>query len=831
LTIHLPTEIRENIAIINGVPWGFGKMPSYTLSGLSNEEKRQYIRQSESFFRDVVEPDMTGCIWLLKKEYSWNEELKKVINTAPIENRKELKKLKEAWLQEIETQDGQSQYFYLFGMELSIHNSFRQQVARYNPFTHPQVQRLLRKWTSTSLSDQNLQRFQQQFREKTARFGIEPCTPQEIMNLYQQHNHCGFSQPSLGQLKYLFPNNHHFLMPNPIENRGRYLRIEHVEGIRYITFLTVSLYPSQIPVPGFDLLYDIQSLGLPVEVQLWWRQKGYRDARMYSERKKKLAISNRQHMADIAQDSMSDESIEERAEQMEYEIYEQASPLNMVQLVFCLSTQYGVEELDYYVKLLEHYLEQKGVVPYRSTADQAEYYDSWLPTSHWTPVGYRFPMLPDRTAALSLPGATDSLGDPSGLPKGFLMTNGSVFRLNFSWGAQVDQASNIVIVGQTGSGKTHLADDIVRDTLLTTHSRGIYIDVKNEHENWKEVPGLKGQVQVKRLDGYQHPGMLDPFHLIQRIDSDEEFEGDSENHQLAKARELAYDLILTILDMGQDPHLFARRNEILSALDRVCKKPHPCMRKVIEELEQSEEPSMKDMGKYLRRIATLPLGQLLFGESKDETRIAFPKSGLIVLGIKNLRLPDRGERASNPTEKISEALMMSLSTLVEQFLIEGKEQGTFSFFVGDEGYAYMSSMAGSRQIERNFRLGRSAFCGNIICTQNPEDIPDSLLNHVSTYICLGTKTDRQTIKAMEALGVSEENEEVFHELKQLGIEQSQKSQKEALQDREASYGYVRDLQQQVGLVRFVTPQAHVRKFLKTRPELVINNKEENGGES
>ena len=170
--------------------------------------------------------------------------------------------------------------------------------------------------------------------------------------------------------------------------------------------------------------------------------------------------------------------------------------------------------------------------------------------------------------------------------------------------------------------------------------------------------------------------------------------------------------------------------------------------------------------------------------------------------------------------------MTGISVLVEQFLIEGKQKGVFSFFVGDEAYFYLKSKAGSQQIERNFRLGRSKFCGNIICTQNPSDIPGSLLNHVGVYICLGTKEDEETRQAMKALQVDPENIDIFEDLKNLGQAQSLSAVREKIEDRQFSVGYVRDLAGRVGRVKFITPQKHVREFLKTRPELYQPEKEE-----
>lgn len=821
MALYLPSEIRENIAVINGIPWGFGRFQAFPYDGLSVEEKLYHIKQAYSFFKNVVKPDLTGCVWLVRKEQSWNEEFAKIRKTCPEENKSEIAQLEDAWIQTFEKEGVQSQYEFIFAIELPIDNPLRQKLAELNPFAADVFQRWIRRFTGVSLQGKSFEYLKHLFQKQTAPYSVEELTAEEIMDFYQKHNYRGLPRPNIKRGNIRRPSSLHFLMPNPIEDCGKYVRIDGAQGSRYVTFLVAALYPEEILAPGFDLLYDIQGLGIPVEVQLWWKQKGYKDAKLFVERKKKTAISNRQHNSEISHYSLADEDVQAQAEVMEREINSTKDPLNEVRLVFCVTAETGEEELDHYVKFLEKYLEDKGITPHQSAADQSAYYDAWCPHARWTPMGFSFPMFPGRSAALAIPGATDQLGDEAGLPKGIITTNGSIFRLDFSYGARSDQTSNIVIVGQSGSGKTHLADDVVRDTLLTLPGRGIYMDVKDEHNHWHKAPGLEGKVQYRVLDGYLNPGILDPFHLIQLVDTDELSEGiDAEEHRLSKAKEIAYDMILQTLGISAEQQNFARQNDVLEAVDLACRSGRPSMAAVVEELKNSPREEAQEMGSYLERIQSLPLGALIFGKVKEGEELQFPRTGLIILGIKNIKLPENNRQAMTISEKISEACMTGISVLVEQFLIEGKQKGVFSFFVGDEGYFYMKSRSGSHQIERNFRLGRSKFCGNIICTQNPSDIPYSLLNHVSTYICLGTKEDNETLEAMKALGVDLENRDVFEELKDLGTKQSLNALKQKIKEREFSEGYVRDLAGRVGRVKFITPQIHVREFFKTRPDFV-----------
>jgi len=96
--IHLPSEIRENIAVINGTPWGFGRFRTFSYDGLSTEEKLYRISQAYSFFKHAIKPGYTGCLWLVKREREWNQAFAKIKNRCPEENTEHISELQEAWL-------------------------------------------------------------------------------------------------------------------------------------------------------------------------------------------------------------------------------------------------------------------------------------------------------------------------------------------------------------------------------------------------------------------------------------------------------------------------------------------------------------------------------------------------------------------------------------------------------------------------------------------------------------------------------------------------------------------------------------------------------------
>jgi hypothetical protein len=163
--------------------------------------------------------------------------------------------------------------------------------------------------------------------------------------------------------------------------------------------------------------------------------------------------------------------------------------------------------------------------------------------------------------------------------------------------------------------------------------------------------------------------------------------------------------------------------------------------------------------------------------------------------------------------------------LCYEFLMQGKETGIFSFLYSDECYHDFEMEETRKDYEHITRKGRSSFCGIIFATQNPSDIPRSILNNTSTYICLGTKQRQETELALRELGIDPKNEEMAEELERLGSLQSKENlESEDYSERKYSLGYVRDIYDRTGLVQFITPEDEVRTFLNTNPLSKSKNK-------
>ncbi|GGA57956.1 hypothetical protein GCM10007416_33950 [Kroppenstedtia guangzhouensis] len=815
--IYLPDEMRGNITMINGIPFAWGRKDAYTYSSLSDQEKESRYQEATNFFRKGVFPGSVGYMWLVRKEQNWEVELDRIVARAPRHHRDALKKSNDAWLRMIRREQAQSRYEFIFALELGQQEQFLSNLTRWLPLKKDFLERLIGKTSSPVLQNDGVfMGYQRAFANQVHQMGgVEPLEAVEIADFYRQHSYQSLPMPRIGEaLTTLFPwerKDKTFLLPNAIEDEGKWVRIDAPEGVQYVSYVTVALIPNKIWAPGFDLMHDIPALGCNIQGLVQWTQKGYRQARTTAGWKKKAAKANRKHISQVDDPSLMDDDGELDAELMETEIARKKSPMNQLRMVFQVTAE-SPDDLNEQCKTLMDHLDSKGVTAHRPSADQGEYYDSWLPGPYWSPVGYKIPQLPDRTAAIVMPGALDVVGDPTGPPKGFLTSNGSVFRFHLAWGAQNDQSSHVVLTGRTGSGKTTLIYQIVEDTMMTVPARGIIPDLKGDHERWSNHPTLKDHVQLVDLDGRKESGLLCPFHL---------------GLDVQEAKEVALDYIEHSLGLDREQRVFGLQNDIMSAIERAISKGNPSMARVIDELgSEGMREEAREMAQMLSRAQQLPLGRLIFGETQEENRIRLPKTGLIVLRLRNLKLPGKGETAVRLSQRLSEVIMTGISVLNRQFLLEGKEQGIFSFSVLDEFEIYTRTRTGTDQVNEIIRLGRSKFCGAVVASQNPSDVPKNIRNNAGYFICLGTKDSEETELAMRAMEVDLGHETIYKTLLDLGTKQSTKANQGRAIERKDSYAYVKDLANRVGLVRFLIPQAEMREFWKTRPELEETEGEE-----
>lgn len=809
MTIFLPTEIRENIAVINKIPWGFGKFSLSPWECLSNKEKLMKVEEIAGMFTTMLQPGQRMALYKVRRRKDWRRELETFSEKAPTETKQSVEKTIRAWINYIGTYELDQEYEFIIAIQLSHQKNL---IHMTSDITGIPYEKLF-PYARDLLNDKNLDRFKKEFHNRTQGHKIRPLTSQEVVEFYRDFNYQGMDKPPIDKEIYKkWPwdcADFTWLMPNPYEDEDRYIRIDGEREARYMAFYAVSLLPARIITPGFDLFEEIEGLGIPVSAQYRCEIVDSRMTRMFVDRKRRATKQNHHHNWEAGVESADDYETEASAERMLMESKRSRGISNTVQIFFSVTAR-DPEELEEYCVMLQDYFEQKSVTAKRVIADQMEMYENWLPTNRWSVMGYKLRVFPDRSAATTLPGMSEIVGDKTGLPKGFMHRNGRVFRFFLPTGNMNDTASVAVIVGPTGSGKTHLAYDIIRDILITIPARGIAMDPKDEKKGIaKHFPGYSN-VQEITVDGNKYPGAFDPLRVLKR--------------DLERAKEKAIAIIQKVTNFYDVEH----ENIIVKAVDQVGVKAQadpnyePSMIGVVEELKKMGDQRAEDIAFKLERISRLSHGKLILGDPNvpGAKKLQMPKTGFIVIRIAGLNLPDKGQEAVDLDQRVSQAVNIGKNLLCYEFLMQGKEIGIFSFLYSDECYHDFEQPETRKDYEHIVRKGRSNFCGIIFATQNPSDIPRSILNNTGTYICLGTKQREETEIALRELKIDPKNEVLAEELERLGSLQSKENletEEGLIPKRDYSLGYVRDIYDRTGLVRFVTPEEEVRAFLNTNP--------------
>lgn len=820
--IFLPYEIRGCIANINGATFWFAKHRSQPYSSESVTSQKLQLKIGENYFQNGQAEDFVSYHWMLRVQKEWSSELQKEVKRGLKEHQSSLQASVDAWLDAIDRESGQSQYVYYSAAEIPGKVGMKQFLMRHTPLIIPEA-------FTSRLTDRKMEQYMNQFYQQTKNLRVKPLEEWEIEDFYLDHNYAGLPRMDSKQYYEQFGKKEFRrdrLMPNKITplhpsngEHGPCIRIQSDKGVRYMTFLTITMFPRQIWSPSFDLFHDLQMTGLNVEACARVVHKTPEQAKKWSDWKRRTSESNYEHAQEAQQEAAKDFQTVQRAHRQEQEAWSQNRALNKVNVIFKLISE-DPFTLDEQASFLEKNILRnlKGVEVLRPVDQQSRLYDAWLPAPYWSGKGHTHEIYPNRTAAIVTLGAADALGDPTGMPIGFLDSNRSVVRMDIPRGAESNASSNIILIGPTGSGKTHLVGMMIADLLRGTKSRVIIGDQKGEHKKWVENSpfGLSDMAQYISLDGYQNPGVLDPFHLI-RLVNDEDIGGmDPDEYREQIQRSLANKMINVIQDFRDNANRYLYENAINSAMDRAKEKGSLTMADIVEELLQDENPEVYQFARSLERKSRMPMGKLIFGRPIPGRELVFPETGLIVLGLNTqLSLPQGGQPA-NEEESLSLAVLAGLNAINEQFLLEGKEKGVFSLKFSDDSSFSTDNDINAELDDRIFRLGRSKFCGNILATQNPSDPPRKLLNNTHRYICLGVKNPEEIPQAMTDLGVEPDNMAVYEKLKDLGKTQAQEyMDEEDIEERTESYGYYSDLYGRVGLVRFVTPQTEMLQFLKT----------------
>ncbi|WP_028778218.1 ATP-binding protein [Shimazuella kribbensis] len=793
--LPIPTQIEKNVAFIEGRPWAFYRVIPFSYSPLSIDGKKNEWMQATQFFRQIQEPGLHAQMWMIRRRFNWVDYLDRLVNTVDAGRRDKAYESMNTWLNLIE-RGTLPDYDFIVAFELPLpmpHNykwitqtfgipmrtlegflGLRKKVFKEEK-EHAFDKSFDYAWSKRAFEDRagSLSR-------------LDPLLEHEIADFYRHHFYRGMPLKPLPQtLRNVWPKGSHdytWLAEGRRAYSYRYVLCDQEHESRFVSFITLGAFPDEIYSPGSELFHQLSSeFDFPVEGMFRWKMIANKQATSQVSRKRKDIKDATSHIGQVDQVPLDLQQQESMAEGLEFELKKNRPPILDSRVMFVVDGD-DQDEVNSRSEQVINFFDRKGFVAARPTGEQRNLFEAWLPNDRYPARGYVKKMLPEVAASIVMPGASEILGDPNGVPVG-LTRRGSVVKINPERGPQINQNASMVITGTLGSGKSHTLNNLIHKTALFWGARVFVVDPKGERSHWVgRLPGLEDRVHVLKLDGRQNPGALDPFQLL--------------GHDAEFASEIA----VSVISQFEGNLSRGDKNMLLSAAERALKHDQPSMAKMVEELHKDEDG--RDLAEYLMRIARLPLGKLVFGEG-DGVRV--PDSGIILLQLEGLELPPEKQRPNGLRQEASVAVMSMTAILAEQFVLRGTGGG-FRVAALDEAWIWLRTDQGKSLANRLERAGRSANAGIWFATQNPSDIDNEILNNVSVYVCLGTSDENETTLAIEALNLDVNDEGLRNVLQQ--------RRSKAL----SGYGYMKDLEGRSGFIQFITPEKDLVELFNTKPE-------------
>lgn len=830
---RVPARIEDGVSFVGDTYYQFFRVRPFPYGSLSVQEKRGYWSKRVQFFKNAQLSDLTGQLWLMEKRRNWDEELKQFAKQANPEAYDAAWRMTHSWAELIEYQHS-PEYEVILALELDVSKKEvkeQQSIKETLMVTQREFMKLLgfevdgREYTLTEVN--SALNKAKKLRDQAPSWLLVPMKSWEVYDFYRNHYYPGLPLPRINEgIKKDWPSDNSQWIPDAeIEECDGYLILRRADHERYVTCIVPTLFPDGLNPPGLipyhELFYRVATeMEFPVQATMHWRHMDLAESKEYARKRGLDAVDQIRHIAkaknaeqerlfnkkgNVTVEDLPEFEIARQDEELEVtRRYTQVreltaylkstkSPMLECHFMFCVYAE-TKEELKDRIKAVIEKLNECDVMSINPIDDQRALFESWFPAKSWSGFGYKKRMIPEAVAQITMPGATEMIGDRTGVPVG-LNRVGQPVLINLPSPIQRDRNANWVITGPQGSGKTHLLNTFAVNAVVFWQARVTIWDVKPERSHWVKdetlgqmgLPGVGHLVSRIALNGNDYPGILDPLRFIK---------------DPFQAREIAINLIDELLP--HDDSDFERKISIIEAGTKSLSS-NPSMRELLKELSQGDKTA-KQIADYLHYCSEYPLGKLIFGEGGE---LRLPESGIVLIQPENLELPEE-KRPENIRQTLSLQVMNCLALYNLDYLFSTPD---YSLGIYDEAWTFLGKYAGKVMADKQTRLGRSKNTSLMFASQSALDIPMELMPLISSYICLGTTTQEETKRAMEFLGVDTTNELIEKQLRSIAAERQEEGE-----ERFSSRGYFKDSDNRAGLVEFITPDVELREFFNTRPK-------------
>jgi hypothetical protein len=545
------------------------------------------------------------------------------------------------------------------------------------------------------------------------------------------------------------------LVEGQIHNGRSLLRIEQPSGDSYVAHLSFARFPDLMPFPdGEPWGHFADQLPFPVEVSSRMRLippvKASKDVARKLAHARDMDIHIREAGAE-APIALAEQI--DAARMLEHGITKERLPFvyGWHRLIVAAPTEeICVQRVE---AVVEHYRDM-GIDIVNSTGDQFSLFCEALPGERVRVEAYA-QRQPLRTIAGGMATATVDLGDRvdesnagwAGPYVGETVGRArSIVHFDPLVAAARNRPTAIAITGEPGGGKTTLALLMIYQMAL----RGVtvaVIDPKGDAESLVELLRKRGRRARIIPLGSAAPGLLDPFSF-----------GDD----IAAKKTMATETLRLLLPRMSEE----RESAMIQAVAAVSNAPDPSLGKVVDHLEQSEDPASKNLGAVLRSMSEMRLARLCFDPSGGDQIDTEGWTTVFTLG--GLTLPDvaTGRDDYSYEQRLSVALLYLVSQFARR-LMNGLDRRSPKAIFLDEAWAITSTPEGAKLVPEVSRMGRSRNTALVLVSQNAGDLLNEQVTNCLSSVFAFRSTERVEVDhVMALLGVepSEEHKAVLRSL-------------------------------------------------------------------
>ncbi|GGK68501.1 hypothetical protein Sme01_13700 [Sphaerisporangium melleum] len=546
------------------------------------------------------------------------------------------------------------------------------------------------------------------------------------------------------------------LVEGQIHNGRSFLRVEQPEGDSYVAHLSFARFPDLMPFPdGEPWLHFTDQLPFPVEVSSRMRlippTKASKDVARKLAHARDMDIHIREAGAE-APIALAEQI--DAARMLEHGITKERLPFvyGWHRLIVAAPTQEIC--LQRVEAVVEHYRDM-GIDIVNSTGDQFSLFCEALPGERVRVNAYA-QRQPLRTIAGGMATATVDLGDRidesgagwAGPYIGETLGRArSIVHFDPLVAAARNRPTAIAITGEPGGGKTTLALLLIYQMAL----RGVtvaVIDPKGDAESLVQLLQRRGRKARIIPLGSAAPGLLDPFSF-----------GDD----IATKKTMATETLRLLLPRMSEE----RESAMIQAVSNVSNGPDPSLGKVVDHLEQAEDPASRNLGAVLRSMAEMHLARLCFDPSGGEQIDTEGWTTVFTLG--GLTLPD--VTTARDDYSYEQRLSVALLYLVSQFarrLMNGLDRRAPKAIFLDEAWAITSTPEGAKLVPEVSRMGRSRNTALVLVSQNAGDLLNEQVTNCLSSVFAYRSTERVEVDHVMALLGVEPSEEHKAALRALG---------------------------------------------------------------